>query len=62
MNVRCWNCGNDQEVFLDDVRAQVKNQIMQQLQYMSNLYATTGFPLRVDVISDVLRAVRTIRL
>jgi hypothetical protein len=61
MNMRCWNCGNDQEVVLDEPRIQMKEQIVQRLQSLADLYANTGFPFRAEVVTDMVTFVRSIR-
>lgn len=62
MNVRCWNCGNDQEVLLTEERQRVKDAIIQRLDGMARAYRATGFALRYEVFSDAVDFVRSFRL
>jgi hypothetical protein len=62
MNVRCWNCGNDQEVPLTEERERIKDIIVERLDSMARTYRATGFAYRYQVFSDAVELVRSFRL
>jgi hypothetical protein len=60
--VRCWNCGNDQEVLLTEERERLKNAIIDRLDGMARAYRATGAGLRYEIFSDAVEFVRSFRL
>jgi hypothetical protein len=62
VNVRCWNCGNDQEVPLAEERERIKAAVVARLDSLARTYRASGAALRAEIFSDAVEFVRSFRL
>ena len=61
MNVRCWNCGNDQEISFSDEIERVKSSIVGRLQSLSDTYAKIGYTSKFEAVQEAVNFVRSFR-
>ena len=61
MIVRCWNCGNEQEVLLTEERERIKKAIIDRLDGVARAYRSSGNAIRYEIFSDAVDFVRSFR-
>lgn len=57
MNVRCWNCGNDQEVTDTAIRAEERARVVATLEREARIAGTCGDIYRHNALMQAIRLI-----